>query len=153
MGMNLNIKTETFAASENQEWLGSAHGTQEMDSITLDASECLKAFPSGVIPSGVKLGKITASGLYTVALDTYDADGAGAGAAAAVTDGSQTPVGHLFTKVDLTQGGKVAATASTVVDTPASLFWHGEVVTSKIPANENTYAVAAAAGAPHVRYV
>lgn len=148
MAMNLGIKRQTYAPSENQEWLGSAHGTQEMDSITLDASECLKAFPLGIVPSGVKLGKITATGLYTVSLATYDADGAGGGAAAAPTDGSETPVGHLFTTVDLTAGGAVAAT-----DTPASLLWHGEVVSAKIPATGNEYAVLATAAVPNVRYV
>lgn len=132
MGMNLGIKRQTYAPSENQEWLGSAHGTQDMDSITLDASAFTGLFPDGVVPSGVKLGKVTATGLYAPAL-------------AASTDGSEVVAGHLFTTVDLAAGQGVAA----ATDTPASLLWHGEVVASKVPA----VAGATATGAPQVHYV
>ena len=133
MAMNLGIKRQTYAPSENQEWLGSSHGTQSMDSITLDADACLAVFPTGLVPSGIKLGKITATGLYAPALT-------------ASADGSQTPVGHLFTTVDLTAGGAVPAAGN---DTPASLLWHGEVVSAKVP----VVAGAAAAAAPNFRYV
>lgn len=49
---------------DDQSWLGTAHGTNECDTITLDGVAVLDAFPDGVIPSGVVLGKITASGKY-----------------------------------------------------------------------------------------
>lgn len=56
----------TYAAYvvDDQSWLGSAHGTNECDTITLDGPACLDAFPDGVIPSGVVIGKITATGKY-----------------------------------------------------------------------------------------
>jgi len=136
MAMNLGIKRETLTPSENQEWLGSAHGTQEMDSITLDAALCRTAFPTGVIPSGIKLGKVTATGLYAPSLE-------------GAVNGTETVAGHLFTTVDLTAGGAIAV--ADTVDTPASLLWHGEVVTAKIPA----LAVGAVrtAGAALIKYV
>ena len=134
MAMNLGIKRQTISPSENQEWLGSAHGTQSMDSITLDAAACLAVFPTGVVPSGIKLGKITASGLYAPALE-------------AAADGSKVVAGHLFTTVDLTAGGDVAL--SGVANTPAALLWHGEVVSAKMPAVTGV----ATAGAPNIRYV
>lgn len=115
MGMKLGIVTETFSPVENHEWLASAHGTDICDSITLDGDTFLTAFPTGIIPSGVVLGKITASGKYA----PYDD---------AAADGTQTALGHLFTTVDL--GG---TTAATVGDVPAALFWHGEVVEAKLP--------------------
>ena len=55
MGMSLSIKKTTYGAAENQEWLGSAHGTQEMDSITLDAALCVAKFATGLMPSGTSL--------------------------------------------------------------------------------------------------
>lgn len=115
--MGLQVRTSTFSPAENQEWLGSAHGTQECDPITLDATTCVAVFPTGLIPSGVTLGKISASGKY------------GPYSNAAV-DGRTDMVGHLFTTIDLTAGG-----TQTAADTPAALLWHGEVVEAKLPAN------------------
>jgi hypothetical protein len=60
---------------DDQSWLGSAHGTNECDTITLDGPACLDAFPDGVIPSGVVLGKITATGKYGPASTTGNVTG------------------------------------------------------------------------------
>lgn len=236
MGMKLGIRTETFDPVENHEWLGSAHGTDICDSITLDGDAFLTLFPTGVIPSGVVLGRVTASGKYvpyggttdevqtvteggsgltsftlTYAGQTTGAIAAGATAAQvqtalealsnidpgdvvvtggaggpftvtfagnladtnvaqmtatptggtgtvtvatltaggsdAVSDGSEVARGHLFTTVDL--GG---TTAPTVGDVPAALFWHGEVVTAKLPTGHGLDANAQT-DLKHIRYV
>lgn len=112
MGMNLGIKRQTYGSAENQEWLGSAHGTQSMDSITLDAASLKALFPTGFVPSGIPLKK---SGT------TYKA---------AIT--AEVPDYHLFTSVDLTAGGTVAV--ADAVDTPASGLWTGEIIVAKVPA-------------------
>ncbi|MGC5033071.1 hypothetical protein [Micromonospora sp. DT229] len=63
--MNLNPVTETFH-NEDQRWLGSAHGTESAQSITLDTSAFTSGvhYPNGYFPSGLPLGRITASGKY-----------------------------------------------------------------------------------------
>lgn len=61
--MRLPITTEVFTPSEDQSWLGSAHGTNECDPITLDGDEFLTLFPTGIVPSGVVLYKHS-GGLY-----------------------------------------------------------------------------------------
>lgn len=63
MGSNVAWKKETFGGSD-QSWLGSAHGTETCETVTLDADKFLGTFPDGIVPSGVVLGKITATGLY-----------------------------------------------------------------------------------------
>jgi hypothetical protein len=64
MGMRLGIVSETFSPAEDQSWLGSKHGVENATPITLDADKFLTTFPTGIVPSGVALGKITATGLY-----------------------------------------------------------------------------------------
>lgn len=118
MGMSLVPKTTTYSPSENQEWLGSAHGTQSMDSINLDAALCVAKFATGIVPSGIPL-KRQGSGLYAPAID----NGAGV---------DDVPDYHLFTTVDLTAGG--AVTPAAAANTPASGLWTGEIIVAKIPA-------------------
>ena len=130
--MRLQQQSQTFMAAEDQSWLGSAHGTQEMDTITLDGSAFLDTFPTGVIPSGVVVGRITATGLY----GPYTA-------AATAGAGSDTAAGLLFTTIDVGTDG---------VDSPASLFWHGEVIRAKLPA-DNGLDTAAEADLPQIRFV
>lgn len=132
MGMNLSIKKTTYGPSENQEWLGSAHGTQEMDSITLDTALCVAKFADGLVPSGIPL-KRQASGRYAPAVTAEVADY------------------HLFTTVDLTAGGAVAGVAP---NTPASGMWHGEIIVSKVPTYAGiTSAVVANTSSGQFRYV
>lgn len=63
--MDLSIRTETFQ-QDDQSWLGSEHGTDMGRSITLDTSAFTSGthYPNGYFPSGLALGKITATGKY-----------------------------------------------------------------------------------------
>ncbi|MGI8425445.1 MAG: head decoration protein [Actinomycetota bacterium] len=135
MGFNLTTSEKGYL-NENQSWLGKAHGTEECDSITLDADKFLAAFPTGIVPSGVLLGKITASGLYAPYTDA-ETHGAGTGVAR----------GHLFTTVDLK-----GTTAAAARDTVAALFWHGQVIEAKLPTGHGLDA-AAKADLTQIRYV
>jgi len=113
----LSITTTVFKPSENQSWLGSAHGTDNADPITLDGDSFLTTFTDGVIPSGVVLGKVTATSKYRQYSN-------------AASDGTQTAVGMLLTTVDL--GG---VTSAVVEDVTAALYWHGEVIEANLPTN------------------
>lgn len=138
MGMNLTIVSQSFGASEDQSWLGSAHGTNMADPITLKASSFSATWPGGVVPSGVVLGKITASGLY-------------APYASGNVDGTQAPLGHLFTTVDFTQG-TVNLPSASWTDTAAALYYHGSVIVSKLPANHG-HTAAVTTALPLIKYV
>lgn len=134
--MNLGTKRETFAPNENQEWLGSAHGTQECDPVTLYGPAFLATFEDGVVPSGVVIARYDAGaqeGLYGPYAD--------AGA-----DGLDVAAGHLFTTKDL--GGTTAETAANV---SGALYWHGEVVVDKLPTGHGLTA-AARADLNQIRY-
>jgi len=122
MGMNLSIKTTTYGAPENQEWLGSAHGTQSPDSITLDGASLGALFPTGFVPSGIPLKRNAGTGRY----------------AAAIT--AEVPDYHLFTSCDLTAGGTMPVTT----DTPASGLWTCQVIAAKVPAYAGKTSVVAA---------
>lgn len=63
--MELQYRSETFQ-QDDQKWLGSAHGTDMARPVTLDISAFTEGthFPDGYLPSGLPLGKITATGLY-----------------------------------------------------------------------------------------
>lgn len=138
MGLNLPIVTQTFGASEDLSWLGSEHGTSTADSITLRAADFVASFPTGIVPSGVVLGRVTASGLVVPYL-------------AANSDGSQVAIGHLFTTVDLTNGNLIPIAANWA-NVSAALLWHGEVIVSKLPANHGLDNAAKAALA-QIHYV
>jgi hypothetical protein len=115
---HLGVRTQTYQPAENQEWLGSASGTQNADPITLDAAAFAATHPSGIIPSGTPL-KRAGSGKYQPIL---------------AADTKATVAGHLFTTVDLTAGGTQAA-----ADSIAALFWGpGEVVIAKLTAGVGT---------------
>lgn len=128
--MDLDLRTETFTPGEDQSWLGSAHGTESTESITLDASAFIGTFTDGIIPSGVVLGKITATGLY----GPHDSDNA---------DGTEVAVGLLFTTIDTKEGD---------VDSPAALFTHGKVKVDNLP-TDHGLDVAAAAQMEHIRFI
>ena len=131
--MDLGIRTETFSPSEDQTWLGSAHGTNECDSLTLDDDVflALAAFEDGIVPSGVVLGRVTASGLYVPYTD-----------AATHGVGSDTARYHLFTTKAIRAGGQTSGAG----------FWHGEVLVANLPA-DNGLTAAGRADLPHIRYV
>lgn len=244
MGVKLGILTETFSPGEDHRWLGSSHGVDDADTVTLDGDSFLTTFTDGVVPSGVVLAKRTSDGLYVpyvgtaekqrIVVDatggtftiTFDgqttaaisatasaaamqtalenlsnidigdvvvtggpgsAGGAtpyfvefvsgdyadtdnppqmttttsltgGAGTAvvstptAAPTDGSQIAKGHLLTTTQLGPRLVTAPTTAQVGNVPVALMWHGEVLTSLLPANSG-WDSRAARDLPLFRYV
>lgn len=115
--MQLNPVSTTFVPAEDQTWLASADGTQYTEPITLDTSAFgTTPFPAHLIKSGTVLGKITATGKY----GPYKSD---------ASDGTELPIGFLFTTKDLTNGGQVAAGA----DASAALLVRGKIVAAKVP--------------------
>lgn len=111
--MDLGQRTETFGV-DDQSWLGSEHGTQATEPVTLDTSAFTAGthYPDGYFKSGIPLGRITASGKY----GPYN----GAGA-----DGTETLVGFLFAAVK-------APTVNTV-DVAGAMLTHGKVRTARLP--------------------
>lgn len=129
MGSRLTIRSEDFIPAENHEWLGSEHGTQEMESGTLSGSDWIAAFPTGVIPSGVVLAR-SVDGTRLVPFATASATSTG------------TAVGHLFTTTLIATGQ----------DTTVSVYWHGRVRVEKLPVGSG-YDATVKADLPQIRYV
>lgn len=121
MGMNLGIRKTTFGA-EDQSWLASRVGTNDADSVTLDAAACIAIaeFASGTVPSGIPL-KRAGSGRYAPAITAETADA------------------WLLHTVDLTAGGTQAA-----ANTATAAMWRGEIITAKVPAYTGRTSVVAA---------
>lgn len=111
--MDLTMKSETFG-QDNQSWLGSAHGTDMARTITLDTSAFTAGthYPTGHFPSGLPLGKITATGKY----GPYNN---------ALADGTETLAGFLLTAVK--------APAVNTIDPQGALHIHGVVVETNLP--------------------
>jgi Bacteriophage lambda head decoration protein D len=126
--MDLTVKTTSYL-NDSKAWLGSAHAVDTAESVTLDAATILAVFTDGEVPSGVVLGKITASGKY----GPYSNGAA---------DGRQTATGHLLNRVKVTSGQNAAG----------AMIWHGQVVEAKLPTNHGLDA-AAKAELPHIHYV
>lgn len=124
--MNLTQTTETFG-QDDQSWLASAHGTSSARTITLDTSAFTAGthYPNGYFPSGLPLGKITATGMYGPYND-------------AAADGTEVLAGFLFTAVD--------APSVTTVDPQGALLWHGAVLDAKLPIAVNANGKADVAG-------
>lgn len=118
--MDISVRSTTYGV-EDRSWLGSAHGTEATRTVTLDVSAFTAGthYPDGYIPSGVVLGRITASGLY----GPYDN---------AAADGRQTAAGFLFNST------AVNGTA----DLGAPLLEHGMVIQDKLPSNSGYDAAA-----------
>lgn len=114
--MNLGLITESFS-QDKRDWLGSEHGTDFAQSITLDVSTFTAGthYPDGYIKSGIPLGKITASGKYGLYDDTK-------------TDGRQTCVGFLFTGVEV-----VTRRGATVTSAVGSMLVHCFIKEAKLP--------------------
>lgn len=135
--MDLTKRTENFSV-EDRSWLGSAHGTEATRSITLDTTLFADAtWPmegdQRVIPSGIALGRVTATGLY------------GPYSNAAV-DGREVLAGHLFNSTK----AKSAAVAGARVGAP--LLEHGVVVEARLPANHGVDAAGRADAAGRIIY-
>lgn len=117
--MDISIK-RTPIGNEDQSWLGSAHGTNAAQTITLDASTFTKAthYPDGYLKSGLPLAK---SGAKYV-LWTTGADLAG----------------FLFTSVRVPE--------NTATPVGGAIFEHGRVKTAKLPVSVDAAGLATAAG-------
>lgn len=112
--MDISTRTRTVR-NEDQRWIGGG-GKPNMPnrSIVLDRSGINMAnFPNGYLPSGMLLGKVTATGLYV----EYTP---------AAVNGSDVLAGHLF--------ASVAVDPDSTGDIGAALFWSGEVITNFLPA-------------------
>jgi hypothetical protein len=112
--MILGQTTETFG-SDDQSWLGSAHGTDATETISLDTSAFTKAihYPDGYFKSGIPLGEITATpGKF----GPYDN---------AAVDGRAVLVGFLY--------AAVKAPDVNTVDPSAAMLTHGKVRASRLP--------------------
>ncbi|MEW2578350.1 head decoration protein [Streptomyces syringium] len=111
--MELTLKTESWG-QDDQSWLASAHGTDTARSITLDTSTFTSGthYPAGHFPSGLPLGKITATGKY----GPYNN---------AASDGTEVLAGFLFTAVK--------APSVNTIDPQGALLWHGAVLDAKLP--------------------
>lgn len=92
-------QTTTDYGTEDRRWL---HGWPEFQTdrqgVTLDGTLFAGKFPDGVVPSGVVLGKVTATGLY----GPYDDN---------VSDGRQVAEGFLFTTLTGVTSGKTVSGA------------------------------------------
>lgn len=122
MAIDLSVRTSTLAGSDPS-WLASAHGTLNNRTVTLDLSkfDFASVFTSKMIPSGVVLGKISASGLY----GPYD-DG--------LSTGVEVATGFLFTDVDvadfITAAGSTTLTGKTCI---APMQITGIINVAKLP--------------------
>jgi len=114
---DISIRTRYTYGGDDAGWL--ADGGEDLEvaeSITLKRSlwDLVTNFPNGFIPSGVTLGKVTASGLYGPYDDT-------------AVDGRQTAVGFLAWPVPYDR--------NSTGDIGAALLWRGAVVVAKLPAH------------------
>lgn len=110
-------------------WLADLHGLNSTEPGTLNGDLFpAEDFPDGLVPSGVVLARVTASGL----LGPYD------GAAA---DGRETAVGHLTSDQVVSAGSR----------NDAALVTHGAVLRDALPTNSGLDA-AAEAELRHIRY-
>lgn len=104
-------RTET-TISDTREWLGSTHGTEALETITLDVTNGGFGFTTagGKIPRGTPIKLHAASKKYRRVVTT--------GGSEEVADG------HLWEDVTVKPGS---------TEVGGSLFWHGVVVDAKVP--------------------
>jgi hypothetical protein len=114
--MDIN-KTTVAYQTENRDWLGSQHGIEATETITLDFSAfASNRYPNGYIPSGVALAK---SAAQVNGVDVYGPY------LTAGTDSTGVVVGHLFNSIPVPTGGTGYA--------GAPMLTHGKVRLSKLP--------------------
>lgn len=113
--MDIAPRSVSYALDQH-DWLGSAHGTDSTETITLDLSLFDKAthYPDGFIRSGTPLGKVTAGGLY----------GPYAGGA---SNGQDVLAGFLYGGVEIPTGSPAPTRLG------AALFVHGKVREARLP--------------------
>lgn len=112
---DISVSTVNYQA-EKRSWLLGEHGSDQTLSVTLDVSAFTAGthYPNGYFPSGLALGKITATGLYGPYSD-------------AAADGREVAAGLLFSSV------KVPDVAATTKDVGAGMLVHGFVKEARLP--------------------
>lgn len=124
MGFDLKFEQDATFSGTSKAWLKSRKGVDQCRGITLDLSLFTLAtqYPNGFIPSGMTLGKVTATGLYGPYND-------------ALATGQEVFRGHLLEDV------KVRST-NTTGKAVGALFWTGIVEEARLPANHGLNAAA-----------
>jgi hypothetical protein len=140
MALDLSVRKVTWGGSD-MSWIKSEEGTRSNISGTLDLAlfNFAATFTSKKIPSGVVLGKVTATGKYGPYSD-------------AAGDGRTTAVGHLFTDVDVTNLIYAQGTTTLVGSVLIPILIRGVVLEAKLPTNHGLDA-AGKANLPFVQYV
>lgn len=110
MGLNIGVTETPITWNDNQDWLGSQHGTKNADNATLDGVAFRAVFADGVVPSGCPIARLAATGRYIP------------GVAGALAAGTDKP-GHLLHTVQVPAAGNAVG----------ARFWHGEVVIGNLP--------------------
>lgn len=128
--MDLKFETEATFLNDSKAWLGAREGVDDARTVTLDLSLFTAGthFPNGFIPSGMTLGKVTASGLY----GPYNN---------ALATGVENFRGHLLSGVEV-RATNVTGRAV------AAMLWRGTVKESKLPTNHGLDAAAKADAGP-----
>ncbi|MDE8648085.1 head decoration protein [Rhodococcus qingshengii] len=110
---NIAVRNTGRFQAENRSYVYADPGVWTRGSVTLDVSKFVAGthYPNGFIPSGVLLGKITATGKF----GPYSKD---------ATDGRQVPAGVLWD-----------STTVTGTEEAAPLWMFGFIKESKLPAN------------------
>lgn len=142
--MDISTRTDTIV-NEDQTWIGNGGiPIGQPRSIVLDRSaiDFAATFTNGVLPSGVALGRITATGLYAIYDDAFDADPVTAGQQG---DGREVMAGHLFASIPVD--------SESTGDLAGALFWSGEVIEANLPANHGLDAAGKTDVANHIAYV
>lgn len=132
--MQIQTRTKADLRSDDQRWIGNG-GEPAMKPVpvVLDKSAFTATFADGYVPSGVVLGRLTATGLCVPYSD---------GAA----DGSETAIGLLFTAVPYDRDGAAGD------DLGAALFTAGEVLEEFLPTGHGLDANART-DLKHIRFV
>ena len=106
-------RSDTTWVTDDPSWLGSAHGTDSTETVTLSTAlfTAQTHYPDGYLPSGLPLGKVTATGYYGPYDDTEN-------------DGRQTLVGFLV-------GPREVVSATQLI--AAGLLTHGKVREANLP--------------------
>lgn len=119
--------TRSEIQAENRSWLRGPHGTEPgaNPNATLLVSLFTAGihYPNGYIPSGIVLGKVTATGVY----GPYDS---------AATDGRETAAGLLFGSLTVIPG---------IDRVGGAIVRHGFVNPAKLPIQSGTGSLDAAA--------
>jgi hypothetical protein len=113
--MDLGVTTKEYA-SDDPTWLGSAHGTDTGDSVTLNSdlfiAKLADVADGDMVPSGTYLGRVTADGTY----GPYDPE-------TPAVDGTEDFRGILWRPVRVRAGANVGGV----------MLRHGEIETDNLP--------------------